>query len=133
MRKAVAFILAIVALFGVAYAIAPTDVSRHSVTVDGHLGNNMAWPGNPGFPIWPLQDIVDVRGQVDNLTAAPTGFRVTLNGNDLDYGDFYTWQVDSDSWAVELVIIPLNLGHYEFYVSNSSGEAMVTDFWCAFT
>lgn len=78
-------------------------------------------------------DEVTVRVQVDNLTAAPTIMYVNYNGNAIDYGDITTTQLDADSWLVEYVLIPLDVGHYECYVGNSGGTALAADFWCAFS
>lgn len=119
-------------LCSLAFAIVGSDVSRKNVAVDGHAGYIASWPDGVNV-IWPDEDEVTVRVQVDNLTAAPTIAYVKHNGNTIDYGDISATQLDADSWVVEYVLIPLAVGHYECYVGNSGGTVVAADFWSAFS
>lgn len=123
------FVLAFLILVATAFAIVPADVSRTSAVVDGHLGHQTL----PGVPVWPVVDTVTLTGQIDNLTAAPSSFRIVWNGNDVDYGDMTFTQLDADSWSYSFVIAPLLLGHYELFVGDSGGEVRVDHFWSAYT
>ena len=131
MNKFVALFVGLFILLASAYAIVPGDVSRTAAVVDGHLGHQTL----PGVPVWPNPngDTVTLSGQVDNLSAQPSSYRITWNDNDIDYGDMTWTQLDSDSWTYEFVIVPNKLGEYELYVGNSGGEVRVNNFWCFFT
>ncbi|MBK6942501.1 MAG: hypothetical protein IPH13_20185 [Planctomycetes bacterium] len=96
----------------------------------GHFGFSVL---SEIIQLWPDEDEVTVRVQVDNLTAAPTIMYVKHNGNTIDYGDISATQLDADSWVVEYVLIPLAVGHYECYVGNSGGTVVAADFWSAFS